>query len=189
MSDHTLTGIVVPVITPIDNYDRVDETSFRRVIRRLIQAGVHGLFIGGSAGEGPLFTLSEWTRMMEIAHDEAKDALPVLGGAMETSTSRVIEKAKILSQIGYRYYVVNPVFYINQTTPAEHLRLFEACKEQDEGMELVAYNIPVYSRGEIPAEVLVEAARRGWVKYCKDSSNDVAYLRRILAEGKEVGLK
>ncbi len=38
-----LKGIVVPVITPVDDQDRVDESAFRKVIRHLIDSGVRGL--------------------------------------------------------------------------------------------------------------------------------------------------
>ena len=47
-----LSGVVVPVITPVDEEDRVDEAAFRQVMRRLIESGVHVLFVGGSAGKG-----------------------------------------------------------------------------------------------------------------------------------------
>lgn len=189
MTNTELFGIVVPVVTPVDSNDAVDEAAFRKVLRYLIDAGINGLFIGGSAGEGPLFTLSEWTRMMEIAHDEVGDKLPLLGGVMETSTRRVIEKIKLLANIGYQYYVVNPVFYIKQTSTDEHFRLFGACKERDEGMELIAYNIPVYSQTEIPVDALVEMARRGWLKYCKDSAGSLEYLRRLVAACEGTGLR
>ena len=49
-----LSGIVVPLLTPTDAEDRVDEPALRRLDRPADRAGVHGLFVGGSAGEGPL---------------------------------------------------------------------------------------------------------------------------------------
>ena len=67
-----LKGVIVPVITPTRNDDSVDEISFRKQIRRLIKKGINGMFIGGSAGEGPLLTMKEWHRMSEIAFDENK---------------------------------------------------------------------------------------------------------------------
>ncbi len=56
MEHNDLAGVVVPVITPVDGEDRVDEAAYRGVIRRLIDSGVHAIFAGGSAGEGPLLT-------------------------------------------------------------------------------------------------------------------------------------
>ena len=75
-----LSGVIPPVLTPTDAQDRVDEPALRQSIRRLIEAGVNGLFIGGTAGEGPLLVEREWSRLMEIAFDEAAGRLPVLGG-------------------------------------------------------------------------------------------------------------
>jgi len=184
-----LFGIVPPVITPVKSNDSVDEAAFRKVLRYLIDAGVNGVFIGGSAGEGPLLTMSEWTRMMEIAYDEVGESVPLLGGAMETSTQRVLEKVERLASIGYRYYVVNPVFYIKQTAPSEHFRLFGTCKEHDKGMELIAYNIPPYSQNEIPVDALAEMARRGWLRYCKDSAGSLEYLKRLIAAAEGTPLR
>lgn len=183
-----LAGVVVPVITPVDAEDRVDEVAFRKHLRRLIESGVHVLFVGGSAGEGPLFTVSEWVRLMEIAHDEVGDALPLLGGVMETSSQRIAEKIKLLKQIGFEHYVVTPAYYFPLTTTDEHLQLFAACKEADDGMNMIPYNLPGIVKAEIPIDVLVEITRRGWVKYCKESSANLDYFRRLVTQGREVGL-
>jgi 4-hydroxy-tetrahydrodipicolinate synthase len=184
-----LSGVVVPVITPVDAEDHVEEASFRKVLRRLIESGVHVLFVGGSAGEGPLFPLSEWVRLMEIAHEEVGEALPLLGGVMETSSKRVGEKIKLLKQIGFEHYVVTPSFYFPLKNKDEHLRLFADCKEQDDGMNLIPYNLPGIVKAEIPIEVLVDVTRRGWVTYCKESSANLDYFRQLVTEGREAGLK
>src|SRR5512140_1184596 len=123
MSNTELHGVIVPMMTPVDDEDRVDEPAFRRVIQRLIGSGVHALFVGGSAGEGPLLTTREWQRMVEIAFDEVQGALPLLGGAMDTSTARIKEKIGLLAGIGFKYFVVTPSFYYTLQTPGEHLRL------------------------------------------------------------------
>jgi 4-hydroxy-tetrahydrodipicolinate synthase len=124
MKQTELSGVIVPIITPVDDQDRVAEPAFRQVIRRLIEAGVHGLFIGGSAGEGPLLTAREWQRMVEIAFDEARGALPLLGGAIDTSTQRIKERIKILADVGYEYFVVTLTF----TPRSKHRRALEVVR-------------------------------------------------------------
>jgi 4-hydroxy-tetrahydrodipicolinate synthase len=183
-----LAGVIVPLLTPTDGEDRVDEPALRRSIGRLIAAGVQGLFVGGTAGEGPLLTEAEWVRLVEIALDETRGRCPLLGGAQDTSTRRVVEKVRRLRTIGYRHYVVTPTYYVATRTAAEHLRLFGACREADGGMELIPYNIPQVVGSEIAVETFCEGARRGWFRCCKESSGDPAYLRRQLAEGRDVGL-
>ena len=184
-----LHGVIVPIITPITEEDRVDETAFRQVIRYLIGAGVHGLFIGGSAGEGPLFTMEEWVRMMEIALDEARDELNLLGGVMDTSARRVIEKINLLRDIGYQKYAVSPTYYIALHSGDEHLRLFGACKEAAPEMEMIAYNIPSCTGSTVSVETFLEMARRGWLRCCKESSGDPDLLLPLIERGRELGLK
>jgi len=184
-----LHGIVVPVITPVDEEDRIDGAAFRRVIRYLIEAGVHGLFVGGSAGEGPLLTWPEWARMMEVALDEVSGVIPILGGVMETSTRRTIEKLKLLQGMGYRYYAVSPTYYIVTRSSQEHLRLFGACKEACPEMEMVVYNIPSCVGSSIALDTFLEMGRRGWMRYCKESSGDPNLLLPLIAQGRELGLR
>ena len=186
MRNKELYGIIVPIITPVETDDRVDENSFRKMIRHVIDGGVHGLFVGGSAGEGPLLTELEWSRMVEIARDENGNRVSLLGGVMDTSAKRVKEKIKILKQMGYEFFVVSPTFYLSLASPEEHFRLFSECLDAGSGMEMVGYNIPQNTHSQVPVEVLHECVRRGWTRYCKDSSGDMEYFRRLQGLGLKV---
>jgi 4-hydroxy-tetrahydrodipicolinate synthase len=189
MSTVELSGVIPPILTPTDAQDRVDEPALRQSIRRLIEAGVHGLFIGGTAGEGPLLVEREWTRLMEIAHDEAKGRLPLLGGVQDVSTRKVVDKIVRLREIGYSHFVVTPTFYIPSRTADEQLRLFAACREAAGDMEMIGYNIPQVVVAQVAVETFCEAARRGWMRHCKESSGDLKYLSRLVVEGRAVGLR
>jgi 4-hydroxy-tetrahydrodipicolinate synthase len=126
---------------------------------------------------------------MEIVLDEAAGRLPLLGGVQDTSTRKVLDKVAWLREIGYRYCVVTPSFYITTRTGDEHLRLFGACHEAAGDMEVIGYNIPQMTQSHVAVETFCEAARRGWMRYCKESSGDLKYLRRLVIEGREVGLR
>jgi len=189
MNSTELAGIIVPVITPVDDQDRVDEAAFRKQLRRLIKAGVHGVFVGGSAGEGPLLTFQEWERLVTIGFEECHGKIHLLGGTMDTSARRIIGRIKFLAQIGYQNFVVAPTFYITANLPSEHLRLFGECKEHGAGMNMIAYNIPSTTGSMIQCEVLVEMVRRGWISYCKDSSEDMDYFHRLVSEAVPLGLR
>jgi 4-hydroxy-tetrahydrodipicolinate synthase len=184
-----LHGVIVPIITPVDGNDCVDEQAFRKLIRYLIAAEVNGIFVGGSAGEGPLLTNSQWQRMVEIAFDEAKDSVFLLVGVNDTSTKRVIEKIKLVEKIGYKHVVITPIYYMLTHSKDEHLRFFGECKEASPKMDVIAYNIPQNVRGEIAVETLCEMAQRKWIKYCKESSGKVEYFRKLVSEGAAAGLK
>jgi 4-hydroxy-tetrahydrodipicolinate synthase len=188
MINGQLRGVIVPVITPVNDREDVDETAFRKILRRLINARVHGIFVGGSAGEGPLLVEAQWRRMVEIAFDEVGGAVPLLGGAQDMSSRKVCDKAKILRQIGYRHFVVTPTFYITVKTAEEHLRVFGQAKEAGGDMEMIPYNIPQCTASTLALETMCDMAKRGWVRSCKESSGDWAYLKELIRRGKDVGL-
>jgi len=189
MTIRELHGVIVPVITPTDDREDVDEPAFRNLIRRLIAAGVHGIFVGGSTGEGPLLDRGPWQRMAEIAFDEVRGDVPLLAGVMDTSSRKACEKIEVLRNIGYRWFVLTPAFYIATKTATEHLRLFERAKEAAGNMEMIAYNIPQCTGSALAVETVCGMARRGWIRYCKDSSGDIDYFQELVRCGKDVGLK
>ena len=94
-SERQCVGVIVPVITPVDQDEKVDEKAFRAVIKRCLDAGADGIFAGGSSGMGPLLTRSQWQRAMEIAKDQTSGHI-LMGGVMATSTSRALEQIQVL---------------------------------------------------------------------------------------------
>jgi dihydrodipicolinate synthase/N-acetylneuraminate lyase len=183
-----LEGVVVPAITPVDANDCVDEKTFRKMLRRLIEAGVHGIFVGGSAGEGPLLVDREWHRMVSIARDEVDGRIPLLGGVMDTSSARVCAKVRALRDYEYRHFVVTPSYYTTLNSQSEHLRLFGAAREAAGEMNMVVYNIPSCTASVIAVDTLCDMARRGWIRYCKESSSDLKYTLDLIKRGGEAGL-
>ena len=84
-STKVIKGVIVPLLTPVDGEERVDESAMRALIRHCLEGGADALFTGGTSGMGPLWPMAEWERMMEIAWDEVGDAVPLLGGVIEMS--------------------------------------------------------------------------------------------------------
>jgi 4-hydroxy-tetrahydrodipicolinate synthase len=188
MKKGALHGVVVPAITPVDKNDKVDAKAFRAVLNRLINAGVNGIFVGGSAGEGPLLADREWRRMVETAQATVGDRIPLLGGAIDTSTRRVCDKVGILRAAGFRYVVVTPSYYVPIRTKSEQLRLFGAARDAVGNMEMVAYNIPGSTGSVVAVDTFREMAQRGWIRHCKESSGDLPYLLELIRRGADVGL-
>lgn len=94
------TGCGTALVTPFRGDLSLDEEAFRRLVRRQIQAGINFLVPCGTTGESPTLTRSEHLRVVEIAVEEAKGKVPVLGGAGGYNTAEVIELAKELRHIG-----------------------------------------------------------------------------------------
>jgi len=181
-------GVVVPVITPVTGEDQLDVGAFRQLLRQLLAAGVHGVFVGGTAGEGPLLSDGVWRAAMEVARDELGDSIHLLGGATDTSVARCVDRIRILAELGYRSFVVTPTFYLRLTTDEEHLRFFGQCREAAPELDMIVYNIPAFTHSVIPPGVVCDMARRGWIRCCKESSGDDDYALDLIRRGRDVGL-
>ena len=178
-SANVIEGVIVPLLTPVDENERVDEPALRAQIRHCLEAGVDGIFVGGSAGMGPLLTDDQWVRLMEIARDEVDDPVPLLGGVMATSTGRAIERIKILDQAGFHHVVVTPTYYITPSRHEEFMAHFDGCRQATD-MNMVVYNIPSCIGAEIPVSVIVEIVKLGWTRTIKESSGDRDYFSDVL---------
>ena len=61
-------GIVPPMVTPFAADESVDETLLRAEVEYLIaSAGVHGVAVGGSTGEGHALTTDELRQVVATA--------------------------------------------------------------------------------------------------------------------------
>ncbi|OAI60100.1 hypothetical protein RSP795_18600 [Ralstonia solanacearum] len=58
----------------------VDEDGLRALVDRLIEAGVHGLFVLGTNGEFIALNEEEKLRIARIAVEQARGRVPVIAG-------------------------------------------------------------------------------------------------------------
>jgi 4-hydroxy-tetrahydrodipicolinate synthase len=94
------TGCGTALVTPFRADLSLDEPALRRLVRRQIEAGIDFLVPCGTTGESPTLARHEHLRVIEVALEEAKGKVPVLGGAGGYSTREVIELARELEHLG-----------------------------------------------------------------------------------------
>jgi 4-hydroxy-tetrahydrodipicolinate synthase len=94
------TGCGTALVTPFRADLSLDEPALRRLVRRQIEAGLDFLVPCGTTGESPTLARHEHLRVIEVALEEAKGKVPVLGGAGGYSTREVIELARELEHLG-----------------------------------------------------------------------------------------
>ena len=163
-------GVIPPIVTPIDVNEKVDEKSLRKLVNYTIEVGMHGIFVAGSTGECLGLTQKERNRAIKITLDECGDRLPVLAGVMDSSTKRVIENIKEFEQMGGKTAVVTPVFYAKNVSPYEAIHHFEEISKHT-NVEIVIYNIPVFTGCTLKASTIFELAKIDKVVGYKDSAN------------------
>ena len=87
-------GILIPVITPFDEKELVDEAMLRKLVDFYLKVPLQGLFVLGSSGQGPVMSLAERKRAAEIAINETRKRLPVVIHVGTADTESTVELAR-----------------------------------------------------------------------------------------------
>jgi 4-hydroxy-tetrahydrodipicolinate synthase len=184
-----LKGVVPPVCTPFTPDYQVDESSLRRLINHLIDGGVHGLFILGSTSEVAYLTDKNRAEVIRITMDEVKGRVPVVVGAIDTTTLRVIEHVKTAVAAGVEGIVITAPFYV-RTHPAEIANHFRLVKKACPDTPIYAYDIPIAVNGvKLDLGTLMSLAKEGVIHGVKDSSGNDAGIRAVILGIQKLNLK
>lgn len=174
------TGVVPPVVTPLNEDFSVDYASFTRVLENLIDAGVHGLFVLGSTSEVIFHDAPTRRAITEHAIKIANGRVPVLVGVIDPTTDRVIDHSLTAKAAGADGVVVTAPFY-TRTNQAETIDHFRYIKDAVD-LPIIAYDIPVCVGLKLERKTTVTLAREGAIVGLKDSSGDDGNLRYVLAD-------
>lgn len=180
-----LSGVVVATITPMsrDGLALAGEEVFAAYYRFLLNRGVHGVFVCGTTGEGPLLTIDERKRVAELTVQHIAKRIPVVVHVGAMPTTQAVELAQHAAAVGADAVAsVTPFFY-----PLDEEALFHyyrAVASAVPGMPVYLYNIPAFSRNEIPP-ALVGRLRRACPNIVGMKHSDANLIR--LQEYRQIG--
>jgi 4-hydroxy-tetrahydrodipicolinate synthase len=148
-------GLWLPMVTPL-RQGRVDLLAAQRLARFYRDAGISGLVLFGSTGEGNLLTLTEKIEMVQAIRDDA-DALPIMIGAGGVDTGGVATAIRRLDALHPAGYLVPPPYYLcpSQAGIMWHYRQITWATDRP----LVLYNIPKRTGVQMTVETMEALAR------------------------------
>ena len=165
-------GIFSPTITPLDEKERVDELGFNNQLNRLIDNGIHGIYLLGTSGEFTTLTNTERERAMDIAVKAIGGRVPIICGVMDTSTQRVIQNIEIAEQFGVDAVAATPGYYYPSTDDADLIEFYYDVAASTD-LPVFIYNIPSTVKTAIKPYVVAQLAETCEnIVGIKDSSGD-----------------
>ena len=173
-----LKGIIPPMATPFDAKGEVDEAAFRSEVRYLLEAGVHGLAVGGSTGEGHTLTTDEIRRLTAAAVEEVEGRFPIITGIIANSTRLVVERGRAVRDLGVAALQVTPVHYLFTPSEQEMFDYYQAIADQT-GLPILIYNVIPWSYASPALLVRIITEVEGVIGV-KQSGGDVHALAELL---------
>lgn len=179
MAGSKFVGVYPPVITPLTADEELDREGVRRHIEFVVGAGVDGIFVLGSIGEGPFVRPSVAAAMVEATVEVVAGRVPVIAGVIEPSTARTIDAIKNLSGRGLVGYVAAAPFYYGGYVNRELDKHFRKIADAAD-LPVLLYNIPVNTKTPMNADLVLGLQNHPNIVGIKDSSGDWPEVQPVL---------
>lgn len=173
MNTDFIKGVIVPILTPIDENELIDEAKLRDQVDYVINGGVLGILAFGSNGEFYVVEDDEMERGLKIMVDQAAGRVPVYFGIGAISTKKCCRLAKMAVENGAAgISVLQPMFL--KPTETELYNHFKTIAEFVPETPMLLYNNPGRVGYTISAGMVERLAKEfDNIVGIKDTSGDI----------------
>ncbi len=172
------------VPTPLTENLTVDVDSIPGVIEDAIAAGMSGLFLGGTCGEGPWLPDTERVRLVAAAAQAAGGRLKLAAQVSDNSVPRVRDNVRRMADAGAEVAIISsPATFMNPTADRV-VDFFRGAVEASE-LPVGLYDLGALRPVHLPEDRMAEIYRLPQVCLVKDSSGSVTRREQALAVAQE----
>ena len=172
-----LTGLIPPMVTPLDAKRRLDKKGTRNMVNHLLKGGVDGIFLLGTTGEGPHLSYAVREELVKTVCGLVKGRVPVLVGITETDLDDAVAFASKCKSYGASAVVAAPPYYF-KLTQAECASWFTEMAGRLP-LPLVVYDMPAHTDTIIEPATIAKLAAHPNIVAMKDSSSIIALFNKF----------
>lgn len=189
ISTDFIKGVIVPIITPIDAEERIDEARLRRQVDFVIEGGLHGILAFGSNGEFYQLEEDEMRRGLQIIVEQAEGRVPVYFGIGAINTKKCCRLAKMAVENGaVGVSILQPMFL--KPTEEELFQHFKAIAQAVPETPVLLYNNPGRVGYTMSANLVDRLAHEVEnIVGMKDTSGDITQTEEFIRRTRDVNFK
>lgn len=189
MNTDFIKGVIVPIITCIDENERIDEVRMRAHVDYVINGGLDGILAFGSNGEFYQIEEDEMERGLRIMVEQAAGRVPVYFGMGAISTRKCVRLARMAAANGAAgISILQPMFL--KPTEEELYRHFKAIAEAVPETPVLLYNNPGRVGYTMSANLVEKLAHTvPNIVGIKDTSGDMTQTQEFIRRNRDVGFK
>ena len=189
MNTDFIKGVIVPILTPIDGDEKIDESKMREQVDYVIEGGVLGILAFGSNGEFYMVEEDEMERGLKIMVDQAAGRVPVYFGIGAISTKKCCRLAKMAVANGAAgVSILQPMFL--KPTETELYLHFKTIAETVPDTPVLLYNNPGRVGYTMSANLVDRLAHEvPNIIGMKDTSGDITQTAEFIRRTRDVGFK
>ena len=185
--ESTLRGAITALITPLKNDTSLDEIALEELLETQLSAGIQGLALCGSTGEGHLLREAERGRIYDIAVQNLKNKTKIIASCCEISTSKTLESAKHAIKCGVDYLMIASPPYIKPCQ--EGLYTHFKTIHDSTSTPIIIYNHPGRTGISIRRDTICKLAELPRIVALKEADTDLSRVRYLKTRvGKKLAL-
>lgn len=189
MNTDDIKGVIVPIITPIDEEEQIDETALRDQVDYVIDGGVNGILAFGSNGEFYMPEEDELERGLKIMVSESAGRVPVYFGIGAIRTRKCVRLAKMAANNGASGISILPPMFL-KPTEEELFRHFRTIADAVPDTPVLLYNNPGRTGYTMSANLVERLAHEvNNVVGMKDTSGDMTQTAEFIRRTRDVGFR
>lgn len=170
-------GIMPAVTTKFTDNDTLDIKMFETNIKAQIDAGVHGIVLGGTLGEASTLEEHEKRLLTTSTVEMVKGKIPVLMNVAEQSTKGAIKAAQQAEEDGAEGLMMLPPMRY-KAGDKETVEYFKAVANNT-SLPIMIYNNPVDYKIEVTLDMFEELIKCDNIEAVKESTRDTTNVTRI----------
>lgn len=189
MNTDFMKGVIVPILTPIDENELIDEKKMREQVDYVIEGGVLGILAFGSNGEFYVIEEDEMERGLKIMVNQAAGRVPVYFGIGAISTKKCCRLAKMAVANGAAgVSILQPMFL--KPTEAELFLHFKTIAESVPETPVLLYNNPGRVNYTLSGNLVERLAHEvPNIVGMKDTSGDITQTAEFIRRTRDVDFK
>ena len=171
-------GVVPALTTQFDAQEQLNLEAFELNLVAQIEAGVHGIVLGGTLGEASTLTASEKVLLLKKAQDVISGRIPVIINIAEQSTGDAIAAAQAAEANGADGLMLLPPMRY-KATDEETVQYFAAIAQSTK-LPIMIYNNPVDYKIEVTLYMFDELQQYKNIQAVKESTRDISNVTRMI---------
>ncbi len=174
----TWKGVMPAITTKFTKEDQLDLAMFELNIKAQLDAGVHGIVLGGTLGEASTLNEAEKRTLTTATVDLVKDRVPVLMNIAEQTTKGAVEAANIAEQDGAKGLMMLPPMRY-KAGDRETVEYFKTVANNT-SLPIMIYNNPIDYKIEVTMAMFEELLKCDNIEAVKESTRDITNVTRII---------
>jgi 4-hydroxy-tetrahydrodipicolinate synthase len=170
-------GIFPALTTPFTANDELDLDMYGKNLQAQMDAGIHGIIIGGSLGEASTLAIQEKEKLVHYSLEKIAGKIPVILNIVESSLKDALEQTANAKKWGAGGLMLLPPMRY-KSDDRETVEYFKAIASSTD-LPIMIYNNPVDYKIEVTLDMFEQLAACKNINAVKESTRDVSNVTRM----------